>query len=117
MNVYNKQQDVLRQMKDALNQVRAESERYLGGNFDANIIANYAAFSNKIAQDIKTQEKIIEKTFQELKLQQQIAKEAYIKVKSLENLKEKQKEEYNKELLREEIKQIDDIVNSKRITA
>ena len=50
-------------------------------------------------------------------LQQQIAKEAYIKVKSLENLKEKQKEQYNKELLQEEIKQIDDIVNSKRITA
>ena len=117
MNVYNKQLDVLQQMNNALIEIKKESEKYLQGVFDANIVANYSAFSNKIAQDIKTQEKIIEKTFQELKLQQQIAKEAYIKVKSLENLKEKQKEEYNKELLREEIKQIDDIVNSKRITA
>ncbi len=117
MNVYNKQLDVLEQMKNALLEIKEESEKYLNGVFDANIVANYAAFSSKIAQDIKTQEKIIEKTKQELMLQQQIAKEAYIKVKSLENLKEKQKEQYNKELLQEEIKQIDDIVNSKRITA
>ena len=117
MNVYNKQLDVLQQMNNALIEIKKESEKYLQGVFDANIVANYNAFSNKIAQDIKTQEKIIEKTLQELKLQQQIAKEAYIKVKSLENLKEKQKEKYNQELLQEEIKQIDDIVNSKRITA
>ncbi len=117
MNIYNKQLDVLHQMNNALEQTRRESEKYLEGNFDANIIANYSAFSNKIVQDIKTQEKIIEKTKQELELQQKIAKEAYIKVKSLENLKEKQRENYNKELLQEEIKQIDDIVNSKRITA
>ncbi len=116
-DIYNKQLDVLNQMNNALLQIKNESERYLKETFDANIVANYAAYSNKIAQDIKTQEKIIEKTKHELNIQQQIVKDAYIKVKSLENLKEKQKENYNKELLQEEIKQIDDIVNSKRITA
>lgn len=117
MNVYNKQLDVLNQMNNALIELRKESEKYLEGVFDSNILANYSAFLNKISQDIKTQEKIIEKTKQELELQQKIAKEAYIKVKSLENLKEKQKEQYNREFLQEEIKQIDDIVNSKKITA
>ena len=49
--------------------------------------------------------------------QQAITKDAYIKVKSLEKLKEKQKEQYDKEVLREEFKLIDDIVNSKRVIA
>ena len=48
---------------------------------------------------------------------QEIAKEAYIKVKSLEKLKEKQKEQYDKEVLAQEFKLIDDIVNSKRTIA
>ena len=49
--------------------------------------------------------------------QQELTKEAYIKVKSLEKLKEKQKEQYDKEVLQEEFKLIDDIVNSKRTIA
>ena len=44
-------------------------------------------------------------------------KEVYIQVQSLEKLKEKQKEQYDKEVLQEEFKTIDDIVNSRRIIA
>ena len=62
-------------------------------------------------------EKIMEKTKLELEHQQEIAKEAYIQVKSLENLKEKQKQQYNQELLQEEFKMVDDIVNSRRTIA
>ena len=43
-----------------------------------------------------------------------VVKNAYIKVKSLENLHDKQKEQYLKEFQKEEIKEIDDIVNSRR---
>ena len=105
-------------MMFSLEALKNESERYLSkGNFDANLIANYSAFSNKMIQDIKMQENIISKTKIDLEKQQEVVKSAYIQVKSLENLKEKQKERHNKEMLQEEIKQLDDIVNSRRISA
>lgn len=102
----------------SLNVLKNESEKFLSmGNFDANLIANYSAYSNKMIQDIKMQENIISKTKIDLLKQQNVVKEAYIKVKSLENLKEKQKERYDKEVLLNEIKELDDIVNSRRISA
>ena len=98
-----------------LARIEYESEQYLNqGNFDSQVIANYNAFAYRLIQDIKTQEKIIQETRKDLENLQEIARLAYIKVKSLENLKQKQKEEYNREILQEEFKQIDDIVNSKR---
>ena len=118
INVLNKQNEVLAQMLDALDNLRQESEKYLGAvEFNPGIIANYSAFSNKIVQDIKTQEEIIKKTKIALQKQQELTKDAYIKVKSLENLKEKQKEQYDKEVQQEEFKLIDDIVNSRIMTA
>ena len=64
-----------------------------------------------------SQEKIIEKTKLDLYKQQENAKKAYIQLKSVEKLKEKQKAKYDFEVLQEEFKVIDDIVNSKRISA
>ena len=117
-NIYNRQNEILNEMIYSLNALQSESERFLSqGNFDANLIANYASYSNKMIQDIKMQENIIAKTKIDLLKQQNLVKEAYIKVKSLENLKDKQKEKYNKEMLLNEIKEIDDIVNSRRISA
>lgn len=118
VDVYNKQRNILEQMKHSLLELQAEIERYVqSDDFNPSYVANYSSFSSKLLQDIKTQEKIIEKTNLDLIKQQEIAKEAYIKVKSLENLKEKQKEQYNKEMLNEEFKLIDDITSTKRITA
>ena len=117
-NIFNKQNDVLHEMEIALENVRNDSERYLfGETFNPCLISNYNSFSNKIIQDIKTQKLIIEKTKFDMLKQQELTKEAYIKVKSLEKLKEKQKEQYDKEVLQEEFKLIDDIVNSKRTIA
>ena len=70
-----------------------------------------------MSQDIQKLKNDIEKTKVIFSKQQQIVKQAYIKVKSLEKLKEKRKEEYNKEVLQEEFKLIDDIVNSRRTIA
>ncbi len=115
MNIYNRQKEILEEMNFELARIEMESEKYLQElNFNSEVIANYNAFAYKLVQDIKTQEKIIEDTKKDLEKFQEIARLAYIKVKSLENLKQKQKEEYNNELLQEEFKQIDDIVNSKR---
>ena len=99
----------------ALENIKKESEQYLlSDNFNPSLVSNYNLFSNKINQDILTQKQIIEKTKIDLLKQQAITKDAYIKVKSLEKLKENQKAQYDKEVLQEEFKLIDDIVNSKR---
>ena len=63
------------------------------------------------------QKLIIEKTKADMVIQQEITKQAYINVKSLEKLKEKQKTQYEKEFMQEEFKIMDDIVNSRRTIA
>ena len=114
-SVYNTQKDILNKMVFDLENIGKEASQYIEENvFNPDIIANYGLYSNKLSNDIKTQEKIIERTKQDLLVQQERTKQAYIKVKSLENLKEKQKEDYNKEFLLEEFKEIDDITSSRR---
>ena len=118
INILNKQNDVLKEMQLTLENVRNESQEYFFSQaFNPCIVSNYSSFSNKLVQDIKTQKLIIEKTKIDMLKQQEITKEAYIKVKSLEKLKEKQKEQYDKEVLAQEFKMIGDIVNSKRTIA
>ena len=117
-NIFNKQNEILKEMELALENIRNESEKSLfGETFSPYMVSNYTSFANKIAQDITTQKLIIEKTKVDLLKHQQITKEAYINVKSLEKLKEKQKAQHDKELLQEEFKLVDDIINSRRIIA
>ena len=112
INILNKQKDVLNEMIQTLNNYQNFNDF---DNYNHVVISNTHAFCKKLSFDIKTQNAIIERTKLDLAHQQEIVKEAYIKVKSLENLKEKQKQQYSEELLQEEIKQMDDIVNSRRI--
>lgn len=117
-NIFNRQVEILKEMEIALENVRKDSERYLfSETFSPSMVSNYNSFSNKIVQDITTQKLIIEKTKVDLLKQQEITKEAYIQVKSLEKLKEKQKAQYDKEVLQEEFKVIDDLTNSRRTIA
>ena len=117
-NIFNKQNDVLKEMQTTLENIRNESEQYIfAQTFNPTIVSNYSSFSNKIVQDITAKKLIIEKTKIDMLKQQAITKDAYIKVKSLEKLTEKQKEQHDKEVLQEEFKLIDDIVNSKRSIA
>ena len=117
-NIYNKQIEILKEMQIALENIRNDSERYLfGETFSPCLVSNYNSFAGKVVQDITTQKLIIEKTKVDLLRQQQATKEAYIHVKSLEKLKEKQKAQYDKEVLLEEFKLVDDIVNSRRTIA
>lgn len=118
MNIFNKQNEILNEMEIALQNVRNDSERYLfGETFSPCLVSNYNSFASKIIQDITTQKLIIEKTKTDLLRQQELTKKAYIEVKSLEKLKEKQKAQYDREVLQEEFKLIDDIVNSRRTIA
>lgn len=117
MNVLNEQQEVLANMEFQYQNLQSSSERDLSSNFNPVIISNYSAFSNKLLSDIKLQKQIIDRTRADLKNRQQMVKQAYIKVETLEKLKQKQKELYLKELQQEEFKELDDIVNSKRTLA
>ena len=117
-NIFNKQIEILKEMEIALKNIRNDSEKFLfGETFSPCLISNYNSFASKIVQDITTQKLIIEKTKVDLLKQQQATKEAYIHVKSLEKLKEKQKAQYDKEVLQEEFKLMDDVVNSRRTIA
>ena len=117
-NIFNKQNEILKEMQIALENIRNDSEKYLfSETFSPCLVSNYNSFASKIVQDITTQKLIIEKTKVDLLKQQQETKQAYIQVKSLEKLKEKQKALYDKEVLQEEFKLIDDVVNSRRTIA
>lgn len=117
-DIFNKQNDILKEMETALENVRNDSERYLfSQTFNPCLASNYGAFADKIVRDITEQKLIIERTKIDLLKQQALTKDAYIKVKSLQKLKEKQKAQYDREVLQEEFKLIDDIVNSKRTIA
>ncbi len=117
INALKEQNEVLQAMVFKFNSLKEESEKLLKENFNPETISNYNAFSNKLFQDINTQKQIIDRTKIDLTNRREVVKQAYIKVETLEKLKEKQKENYNKQILQEEIKEIDDIVGSKRITA
>ncbi len=118
LNILNKQTEKENQLTASLNSFRQDSEKYMqGGNFDPMTISNYAMYGKKLQDEINLQKELIKKTRKDIEKQQQIVKNAYIKVKSLENLKDRQKEQYLKEFQMEEIKEIDDIVNSRRSIA
>lgn len=67
----------------------------------------------KLVQDAKNQERIIASTEGILKIKQKEVLEAHQKVEVLKKLKEKQEDEYYKEFLHAEMKEIDDITSAR----
>lgn len=114
MGILREQNEVLNNMNFEYQTLQMRSEKDLALNFNPLIMSNYSSFSGKLLGDIKVQKQIIERTRLDLKNRQQSVKQAYVEVETLEKLKQKQKELYLKELQQEEIKELDDIVNSKR---
>lgn len=114
MGILREQNEVLNNMNFEYQTLQMQSEKDLALNFNPLIMSNYSSFSGKLLGDIKVQKQIIERTRLDLKNRQQSVKQAYVEVETLEKLKLKQKELYLKELQQEEIKELDDIINSKR---
>ena len=115
LKIYNEQTQKLDMTVSQLNIFKKESEQYLqGDSFNPMTISNYAMYAKKLQDDIKLQNTIINKTKEVMENQQIKIKQAYIAMKSLENLKDRQKEQYLKEFQLEEIREIDDMVNSRR---
>lgn len=116
MNELRAQKELLEKTIFEFEQNKRQADDYiLKNNFHIEIITNFKLYGEKLAHKIKNQKELIKKKELELKVQQKATNQAYIDVKTLEKLKEKQKEKYDKELLQEEFKMIDDIVSSRHL--
>ena len=116
LRVYNNQKEALDKLFSEVETIKSEINKSFENNdFNPQIISNYNSYLYKLSQDIEAQKEVLSKIEQDIEKQQAVLKDAYIKVKSLEVLKDKQKEQYLKEQQYEEIKELDDIVNSRTI--
>ncbi len=116
LRTYNNQKEALDKLFSEIETIKSEINKTFENNdFNPQIISNYNSYLYKLSQNIEAQKEVLSKIEQDILLQQEVLKQAYIKVKSLEVLKDKQKEQYLKEQQYEEIKELDDIVNSRTI--
>ena len=116
MNYLNEQKKILAKLNNELTKTEAALENYsIEEQMNIVVYESYLNYINKLNKKIVQQMDNIKKAALEVNKQQIKTKEAYIGVKTLEKLKEKQKESYNREVMMEEFKLIDDIVNSRRI--
>ena len=82
-------------------------------NLDIAQVESHREYGIKLVIDAKNQKRIIVNTENILKQKQQEVKEAHQKVEVLKKLKEKQEDEYYKEYLKAEVKEIDDITSAR----
>lgn len=82
-------------------------------SLDIQQIEAHRDYGLKLATDIKNQERVIANTKMILEKKQEEVREAHKKAEILRKLKEKQEEEYYKEFLRLEVKEIDDITSAR----
>lgn len=86
---------------------------YNAGELDIVQIENHRDFGIKLTGDAKNQERIIANTRAILQKKQEEVQEAYKKVETLKKLKEKQEQEFYKEFLHQEMKELDDITSAR----
>ena len=109
------QKDIFLELNDKKENLEKELALALeSSNLDIQIIVSEKNYLQGIEQDIKTQFEIIKKTQIELEEQQIAVNEAYKEVKVLEKLKEKQYKNFLFEYEQNQIKELDDITNSRR---
>ena len=97
--------------------IQKEYDEVIGKEINVSLMMNYDVYSKKLLGEIASQKEVLKQMASKLFRQQNKVKAAYIATKTLEKLKEKQKEAYDKECLEEEFKLIDDIISSRRISA
>lgn len=110
---YNEQLLVLENLQNELNSLR-ESSISFNGTINPEMVNNFNLYASKVSNNILVQNENIKRIETDIEKQKNQVKKAYTEVKALEKLKENQKEKYNKELLLEDIKFIDDITTSRK---
>jgi len=112
-----KEKKILDDLFLTLEDIRKEYDETVGKRLDIALMINYDTYAKKLTNDIENQKEVLKQAHHALYKRQNKVKAAYIAVKTLEKLKEKQKEAYDKECLQEEFKLIDDIVSSRKMSA
>ncbi len=112
-NFLNGQKELLKKQEDNLLKLK-KTNAFNDASFNPVLISNYSSYILKSENDILILKNKIRITECDFIKQKQKVKKAYIELKTLEKLKEKQLQRYQKELLDEEIKITDDIVQSRR---
>lgn len=109
------QKDVLLELSDKKENLKKQLNATLENSIlDIQFVVGYKNYLERLEQDIKTQFEIIKKTQIELEEQQIQVNEAYKEVKVLEKLKEKQYKNFLFEYEQNQIKELDDITNSRQ---
>ena len=112
---------VLRQQEAKLNEIIQSQLRnsqqmenlYNLETLDIPQVEAHRDYGLKLTVDIRNQERIIQNTKAILERKQIEVREAHKKVEVLKKLKEKQEQQYYKEFLDAEIKEIDDITSAR----
>ena len=109
-----KQEAELQDIIDSQNLNRENLEAlYTLDSLDIQQIEAHKSFGLKLIVDAQNKERIIANTKLLLERKQNEVREAHKKVEILKKLKEKQEQEYYKEFLDSEIKEIDDITSAR----
>ena len=82
-------------------------------DIDISQVEMHRDYSMKLITDAKNQERVIANTEAILKVKQKEVLEAHQKVEVLKKLKQKQEEQYYKDFLQAETKEIDDITSAR----
>ena len=110
----NKQKQELQEIIDSQDQNKNNLEAlYTLDSLDIQQIEAHKAFGLKLIVDAQNKERIIANTKLLLEKKQTEVREAHKKVEVLKKLKEKQEQEYYKEFLDAEVKEIDDITSAR----
>ena len=109
------QKDVLLELSDKKENLKNRLNATLENSIlDIQFVVGHKNYLERLEQDIKTQFEIIKKRQIELEEQQIQVNEAYKEVKVLEKLKEKQYKNFLFEYEQNQIKELDDITNSRQ---
>ena len=112
--VLNKQKQ---ELQDIINSQNLNSENleilHTLDSLDIQQIEAHKSYGLKLVVDAQNKERIIANTKMLLQKKQNEVREAHKKVEILKKLKEKQEQEYYKEFLNSEIKEIDDLTSAR----
>lgn len=112
---------VLNEQQAKLNEIFQSQRRntdeinglYELSTLDIEQLEGHRTYGIKLVVDQTNQERLINNTKKILEIKQKEVLEAHKKVEVLKKLKEKQEEEYYKEFLRAEAKELDDITSAR----
>ena len=109
-----KQEAELQEIIDSqANNSRQMEELYESNTLDIQQIEAHKAYGLKLIVDAQNKNRIISNTKMILEKKQAEVREAHKKVEILKKLKEKQEQEYYKNILDSEIKEIDDLISAR----